>query len=123
MTSLLDVQSYCATSNNRGSLKTKKTFHMNLRVSRTIRDTLRNKKWHDNIPHKRDHFCSYEHNCSQGYSGEGYNRRTNYDHNALCHKHAKFGDRAVYCAAVDTCSMSPLRQQYDEKNEFLSSKQ
>ena len=78
-------------------------------------------KWHDNIPHKRDHFCSYENNRNQGYSGEGYSRRTNYDQNALCHKHAKFGDRADYCAAVETCPMSPLRQQYDQKNELPSS--
>ena len=80
-------------------------------------------KWHENVPHKREHFRSYEHNRSQGYFGEGYNKRTNYNQNALCHKHAKFGDRADYCAEVATCPMSPLRQQYDQKNEFPSSKQ
>ena len=80
-------------------------------------------KWHDNIPHNREHSRRYEYNHSHGYPGEGYNRRTNYDQNALCHKHVKFGDRADYCAAVETCPMSPLRQQYNRKNEFPSSKQ
>ena len=80
-------------------------------------------KWHENIPQKREHFRSYEHSRSQGYFGEGYNKRTNYEQNALCHKHAKFGDRADYCAAVSTCPMSPLRQQHDQKNDFPSSKQ
>ena len=37
--------------------------------------------------------------------------------------HAKFGDRADYCAAISTCSMSPLQQQYQQKNELPSSKQ
>ena len=80
-------------------------------------------KWLNNIPHKREHFRCYKHNRSQGYSWEGYNRRTVYDQNVLCHKHANFGDKADYCAAVETCSMSPLKQQYDQKNEFPSSKQ
>ena len=43
ITSSLGVQSYCTTSNNRGSLKMQITFRMNLSVSSTIRDTLTNK--------------------------------------------------------------------------------
>ena len=80
-------------------------------------------KWHENVPQKREHFRNYEHNRNQGYFREGYNQRADYDRNNLCHKHAKFGDRADYCAAISTCSMSPLQQQYQQKNELPSSKQ
>ena len=71
MTSSLGVQNFCATSNNRGSLKTQKKFHMNLSVLGKIRDTLTNKNGMITSHIKENTFAAMNTIVARGILGKG----------------------------------------------------